>query len=125
MLVLALAVIAAVSDDWPQLLGPHRNGIYTGETVGWPSQFAWQKEVGSGFASPVIVGGRVILFHRKGDREIVEAFEAATGKTVWAFDSPTHYRDDFGFDNGPRATPTVAEGACSRSVRKGFCTRSI
>jgi len=23
---------------------------------------------------------------------------------------PTHYRDDFGFDNGPRATPTVAGG---------------
>ena len=68
--------MAAVSDDWPQLLGPHRNGVYTGETVGWPSKFAWQKEVGSGFASPVIVGGKVILFHRKGNREIVEAFEA-------------------------------------------------
>jgi len=109
-LLLVLAAIAAVSDEWPQLLGPHRNGVYTGETVGWPSQFAWQKEVGSGFASPVIVGGKVILFHRKGDRETVEAFEAATGKTVWTFDSPTHYRDDFGFDNGPRATPTVAGG---------------
>ena len=45
--------------------------------------------MGSGFASPVIVGGKVILFHRKGDREIVEAFEASTGKTLWTFDYPT------------------------------------
>src|SRR5256714_9163091 len=99
MLLLAVALMVAVSDDWPQLLGPHRNGVYTGETVGWPSQFVWQKEVGSGFASPVIVGGKVILFHRKGNREIVEAFEAATGKTVWTVESTTHYRADFRFDD--------------------------
>src|ERR1051326_9271903 len=69
MLLFALAALLAVSDDWPQLLGPHRNGVYTGETVGWPSQFAWQKDVGSGFAAPVIVGGKVILFHRKRSEE--------------------------------------------------------
>lgn len=96
--------------DWPQLLGPGRNGIYTDSDVPWPSQFAWQKEVGSGFAAPVIAGGKVILFHRKGKREIVEAFEAASGKTVWAFDYATAYRDDFGFDDGPRSAPTVAGG---------------
>ena len=58
----------------------------------------------------MIAGGKVILFHRKGKREILEAFEATTGKTVWAFDYATSYRDDFGFDDGPRSPPTVADG---------------
>lgn len=96
--------------DWPQLLGPHRNGVYTDSDVAWPSRMDWEKEVGAGFAPPVIAGGKVILFHRKGNKEIVEAFEASTGKTVWTFEYPTAYRDDFGFDNGPRSAPTVADG---------------
>ena len=94
--------------DWPQLLGPNRNGIYTDSDVAWPSAFAWEREVGAGFSAPVIASGKVILFHRKGKSEIVEAFEAATGKTVWTFEYPTNYKDDFGFDNGPRSAPTVS-----------------
>lgn len=96
--------------DWPQLLGPNRNGIYTDSDVAWPSSVAWEKEVGAGFAAPVIVNGKVILFHRKGKKEIVDAWEAATGKTLWTFDYPTNYKDDFGFDDGPRSAPTVADG---------------
>lgn len=104
------AWLALFFHDWPQLLGPERNGIYRDTDVAWPSRLAWQTEVGAGFAAPVIADGKVILFHRKGKREIVEAFAAATGKTVWTFDYATNYRDDFGFDNGPRSAPTVAGG---------------
>jgi hypothetical protein len=35
---------------------------------------------------------------------------ARTGERIWASDYPTGYVDDFGFDPGPRATPTIAEG---------------
>lgn len=96
--------------DWPQLLGPNRNGVYSDSDVAWPSRMAWEREVGAGFAPPVMASGKVILFHRKANKEIVEAFEAASGKTVWTFAYPTGYRDDFGFDNGPRSAPTVADG---------------
>src|SRR5262249_44551525 len=34
----------------------------------------------------------------------------ATGKQEWVSAYPTKYRDDFGFDEGPRATPLVADG---------------
>jgi hypothetical protein len=65
MLLLAFAALWAVSDDWPQLLSPHRNGVYTGETVGWPSQFAWQKEVqGDRRHGPLVSGsGQRIDLH--------------------------------------------------------------
>ena len=26
--------------------------------------------------------------------------DAATGRPIWSYDYPTHYRDDFGFDGG-------------------------
>jgi outer membrane protein assembly factor BamB len=52
----------------------------------------------------------VILFHRAGDRELVESLDAATGASQWQYGYPTAYRDDFGFDEGPRAVPVVADG---------------
>ena len=70
----------------------------------------WKREVGQGFSSPVVADGRLILFHRLGDKEVVEALDAATGGAIWRFEYPTQYRDDFGFDEGPRAAPTVAAG---------------
>ena len=114
ILVLALAA-SAFAQDWPQFLGPARNGVYTGNDLAasWPPagpSVIWKKEVGQGFSSPAMADGRVILFHRLGDKEVIEALDAATGRPIWSFDYPTHYRDDFGFDEGPRAAPTVAGG---------------
>jgi len=68
----------------------------------------WKLDVGQGFSAPVVARGRVILFHRRGNQAIVEALDANTGKRIWSAGYPTDYRDDFGFDEGPRAAPAVA-----------------
>ena len=99
--------------DWPQLLGPARNGVYSGTNLlsTWPKEgprVLWRKDVGQGFSGPVSASNRVVLFHRIEDKERVECFDAHSGKQLWAFDYPTAYRDDFGFDEGPRATPTIS-----------------
>jgi outer membrane protein assembly factor BamB len=52
----------------------------------------------------------VILFQRVGAEEVVEALDTGTGATQWRYASPTAYRDDFGFDEGPRAVPVVVNG---------------
>jgi outer membrane protein assembly factor BamB len=57
-----------------------------------------------------VAGNRLILFHRVGNQEIVESFDAMTGAPQWRHAYPTAYRDDFGFDEGPRAVPVVADG---------------
>jgi outer membrane protein assembly factor BamB len=57
-----------------------------------------------------VAEGKLILFHRLGEKETVECLDAATGKELWRFDYPTRYRDDFGFDEGPRSTPSIAAG---------------
>ncbi|MBY0513880.1 MAG: PQQ-like beta-propeller repeat protein, partial [Gemmataceae bacterium] len=71
---------------------------------------AWTLPVGSGWAGPVVAGGRLVLFHRVGPEEVVACLDPATGKEQWAVRYPTKYRDDFDFDDGPRATPTIADG---------------
>ena len=117
----ALAVIVAAAaghvaaQEWPQFLGPGRDGRYTGPPLAesWPDggpTRLWSRPVGAGFAGPAVAGGRVILFHRLGGREVVEALDAGTGDTVWRYDYPTSYRDDFGFDEGPRSVPVVHDG---------------
>jgi outer membrane protein assembly factor BamB len=68
------------------------------------------KPVGQGFAGPVVVQGRVIVFHRMGNNEIVDALDAKTGASQWRYQYPTTYRDDFGFDEGPRSVPVVSNG---------------
>ena len=131
LVLVGLACTATlIAQDWPQILGPNRNGVYSGPPIipsfprtGPPR--LWMRDVGAGFAGPSVAGDRLILFHRVNNRpstslgaavslsngrETVEAMEALTGKTIWTFDYPTAYRDDFGFDEGPRAIPVIAGG---------------
>ena len=112
---LAATVGTQAANDWPQYLGPSRNGIYEGPALAdtWGAngpKVVWRKQVGQGFAGPAVVGNRVILFHRVGNEEVVESLDAATGNSTWRYAYPTRYRDDFGFDEGPRAVPVVADG---------------
>src|SRR4029450_2321186 len=112
-IAIALAAGASVAAaDWPQFLGPARNGIYTGPlATSWPAagpRKVWQKRVGQGFAGPVVVGDRLILFQRVANEEVGGARAPKTGEVRWHYAYPTRYRDDFGFDEGPRAVPVVA-----------------
>src|SRR5258708_35783462 len=112
---LAACAAAARAGDWPQFLGPTRDGAYAGTDLAetWPSEGPvrlWKREVGQGFSGPVVAAGRVILFHRVADQETIECLEGKTGKPIWKFGYPTAYRDDFGFDEGPRGTPAISGG---------------
>ena len=115
LVVFVVVAGVTVAADWPQFLGPERNGVYRGPALAdtWPAKgpaVAWRKTVGQGFAAPVVVQNRLILFHRLGAQETVEALDATTGASIWRYQYPTTYRDDFGFDEGPRAVPVVADG---------------
>lgn len=101
--------------DWPQFLGPERSGIAdAGESVarGFPpggAKMLWTHPLGSGFAGPTVAGGKVIVVHRVEDQVIVQALDVKQGSEVWRFSHETSYADSMGFDNGPRACPTIAQ----------------
>lgn len=108
-------LLLARGGDWPQLHGPTRNGVYAGNDLAaaWPKDgppVRWQAPAGHGFAGPVVAGGKVILFQRLGDEEVVQALDAKTGRELWRFNYPTAYVDRFNFDPGPRGVPAVAGG---------------
>jgi outer membrane protein assembly factor BamB len=81
-LIFTLAIIAAVAvtvtaADWPQYLGPDRNGVYKGPPIAdtWgPSgpSVVWRKTIGQGFAGPAVAGNRVLIFHRVKNEEVLE-----------------------------------------------------
>ena len=109
-----LFAVSVSAHDWPQFLGPQRNGVYNGPPLEskWPAggpKKLWQKAIGIGFAGPVVAGDRLILFHRVNDEEVVDALDAKSGAPRWHYAYKTTYRDDFGFDEGPRAVPVVAQ----------------
>ena len=106
---------AAAGQDWPQFRGPARDGVVPGRATvaAFPPagpELIWEKAVGAGFSSPAVASGQLVIFHRLGGQEVVEALRAADGESVWKFTYETKYRDDFGFDNGPRAAPVIANG---------------
>ena len=74
-LFLCTPVVAA---DWPQFLGPGRNGVYAGPPLSetWAAtgpRVVWRRQIGQGLSGPVVAQNRVILFHRVANREVVEA----------------------------------------------------
>jgi outer membrane protein assembly factor BamB len=111
--VCSIALPLLLAADWPQILGPARDGrsAETGLNRDWtakPPTAAWTRTVGKGWAGVPVVGGVAYLFHRVDDEDVLEALDAATGERRWKFAYPAKYRDDFDFDDGPRATPTIS-----------------
>lgn len=106
----ATTVLAA---DWPQWLGPKRDGSTSESVEPWKGELKpiWSAEVGLGFSSPVVSSGRVYVHARVSDknREEMTAFDAKTGKELWR----TGYeRSPYNsvLNTGPQATPVVAGG---------------
>lgn len=99
--------------DWPQFLGSDRDCTAANEaaiTGSAEPEILWNRKLGSGHAGPVVAKDRVIVFHRQGADMVTEALDATNGKAIWKQTYPATYRDSFGFDNGPRAVPCIAEG---------------
>jgi outer membrane protein assembly factor BamB len=110
LLFVLLAVVRA--EDWPQFLGPRRDGtsLEKGLLEALPKggpRIVWQRDVGEGFSGPIVSGDRLILFHRLADEEVVECLNAATGKEIWKYTYPTSYRDALNKGDGPRSTPAI------------------
>ncbi|MBL9187726.1 MAG: PQQ-like beta-propeller repeat protein [Opitutaceae bacterium] len=105
----------ATTEGWPHFLGPHRDAT-TRETKlldRWPAagpKLVWEMTRGEGYACPVIAEGRLVYFHRVGDRETVDCLDPETGRRFWRFDYPVAYEDRYGFSPGPRASAVIDDG---------------
>lgn len=101
---------AAAAADWPQWLGPHRDGTSTERITPWKGSLKeiWKKPVGEGNSSPVVAGGLLFLHTKVKDKdvEMVQAFDAKTGDLKWEKGyEKAKFKPLFG--EGPRSTPCV------------------
>ncbi len=111
----ALWVGPAAAQEWPQILGPHRNGSAPNTRVApetWPAKATvkWEAQVGGGYAGVAISDGRVFAFHRESDSEVLSALDLATGQQRWTASWSTDYVSRINPDSGPRCVPTVSDG---------------
>src|SRR5262245_57535852 len=111
ILTLLVSTSAGVAADWPQWLGPTRDGAVAEAIKPWTGDLpvVWRVAVGEGHSSPVVAGDKVYLHHRVAGQDVerLAVFEAATGKIVSTVDHPRKpFRGQFGA--GPRATPVVS-----------------
>lgn len=114
-LVAIFAVATARAGDWPQFLGPKRDGIITETGLNWnwkaqPPKVLWKVPLGSAFSSVTIVGNRLFTLAKNGPLDGVVCLDANTGKTLWQYDAVPTYIDQQKQGAGPRSTPTYHNG---------------
>jgi outer membrane protein assembly factor BamB len=105
------------ASDVTQWRGANRDGAQAGFTApaSWPAQLTqrWRIDVGTGYATPIVVGNRVYLFSRQGEEEVMSGIDAASGKVLWR----TAYAAPFEMNSaarphgpGPKSTPVFFNG---------------
>ena len=109
--VLFAAATTARADDWPQWRGPERNGVSQekGWLDQWPDQgpaIAWKANVGLGFSSFVVAGGKAITVGHAEEKDTVFCFDAVSGTTTWKHSYPSDLGDKY-FDGGTTGSPTI------------------
>jgi len=120
----------AQADDWPQWLGPQRDGVWRESGIvrrfpdGGP-KVRWRMPVGAGYSGPAVAEGRVYLTDRKlktGEKEQANPFDRGlingtervlcldekSGEVLWSHEYDCPY--SISYAAGPRATPLVENG---------------
>ncbi len=100
--------------DYPQFLGPNRNAALTGTKLArdWqtrPPRLLWRQPIGLGWSAFAVADGAALTQEQRGEEELVAAYDLLSGKMLWSHADPGRYRSVIAGD-GPRATPTIAEG---------------
>jgi outer membrane protein assembly factor BamB len=108
------APVQTAADDWPQWRGPSRTGVAKsgGFPTAWPPELrkGWSLEIGEGYSSPVVGGGRVFVHARRDPDEVVSAVDLATGKVIWERRYPAPFaKNPYAkqMAKGPYATPLL------------------
>ena len=110
----AIAPASTLAADWPQYMGPNRDGISAEKELltAWPESGPaelWRKPLGPAFSGMSVVGGRLYSADSDAERDYAFCLDADSGEEVWRTAIGPVWVNSFG--NGPRGTPTVAGDA--------------
>lgn len=113
--VILVGASCVFAQDWPQWRGPNRDGKVTGFKAPeeWPKELKlrWKTTVGSGDATPALVGDKLYTFTRQGDDEVTTCLEVASGEELWMDKYAAQAVTGAAARHpGPRSSPAVANG---------------
>jgi outer membrane protein assembly factor BamB len=76
-----------------------------------PPRLLWRQPCGGGWAGFAVAGNVAVTIEQRGENEAVVCYDRATGRERWGYSYPAlfHRSEPMGGD-GPRATPTIADG---------------
>ena len=104
---IAGGVLNAQSQDWPQFLGPNRNGSIDVPLPAAPKLVeAWRKPLGAGMSAISVSKGRAFTLYTDDTDDYLVALDAATGAEVWKVTLGRTHNDTV--TNGPGSTPAIA-----------------
>ena len=112
--VFLTATVTVTAQEWTQWRGPARDGsVSTKNTpAAWPEKLerTWRVEIGEGYSSPVVSGGRAFVHGRRDPEEIVASINLADGKVVWQQKYQANFKKNqyaVNMAKGPNSTPLV------------------
>lgn len=113
--VVASAAADVPAVDWPQFRGPNHDGVSREKTFArsWPESglpVLWTREVGAGFSSFAVVGGRVFTCGTEDAKQVMFCLDFKNGDVLWKNAYEPEISDPDPHLHGPRATPTVNHG---------------
>lgn len=105
------AMDAATPTEFPQFLGPQRNGVLARREFAIPADGnfpapLWQIEVGEGWGGFAVSGQRCVTLEQRGDQECVTCYRLQDGALLWIHEEPVRHQNPLG-GIGPRSTPTI------------------
>lgn len=109
----ATAQQAAETQDWPQFLGPDRNGTASVAGIDFASwqtsapKVSWRVATGPGYGGAAIQGDDVVILDRVGEKDRLRVLGFADGEERWSVDYDAPGRLQFA---GSRTVPIVVEG---------------
>lgn len=113
VLCLLAGIQPALAQDWPGWRGENRDSRVVGFQIPdeWPAQLdeEWRVTVGWGDATPALVSGRLYVFTREGNEEVLRCLSAESGDEVWKSSYPAaEVSGPAARHPGPRGTPAVS-----------------
>jgi outer membrane protein assembly factor BamB len=106
---------ALSNPEWPGFRGEDRSGRSRGPKIStnWnsnPPRQLWKIAVGPAWSSFAVAGDLLFTQEQRGEKEGVVCYDAKTGGEIWRQEVEGRLDDPLG-GPGPRATPTIANGA--------------
>ncbi|MEI8211966.1 MAG: PQQ-binding-like beta-propeller repeat protein [Planctomycetota bacterium] len=104
--------VGRVQADWPEILGPQRNGHGVlskdlADHANSPPKLRWEIDAGLGYAGASIQDQQVALFDRKDNSDVLRLVSLEDGKEIWNIAFPATYARGIDADNGPRCVPQL------------------